>query len=93
MEKGTRFFGKILLWLGAISLVLGLLGAFSPWTYDAYVSIFPNERNAYANDPAGGPYPEMGFLMLAMVGFFIVMAGFVIRFGTKRQAVQTGGEK
>jgi hypothetical protein len=93
MEKGMRFFGKILLRLGAISLVLGLLGAFSPWTYDAYVSIFPNERNAYANDPAGGPYPEMGFLLLAMIGIFIVIAGFALRFGNKGRVVQTGAEK
>jgi hypothetical protein len=93
MEKGMRFFGKILLWLGAISLVLGMIGAFSPWTNDAYVSIFPNERTAYANDPAGGPYPEMGFLMLAIVGFFIVMAGFAFRFGTKGQVVKMGVEK
>lgn len=85
--------GKWLTIVGGLALAAGLFGAFSPWTYDAYVTLFPGERTAYANDPAGGPYPEMGFLLLAMFGFFIVIAGFAFRFGTKEPIVEAGGKK
>ena len=85
--------GKWLMIFGGLALAAGLFGAFSPWTYDAYLTLFPGERTAYANDPAGGPYPEMGFLLLAMVGFFIVIAGLAFRFGTKGSVVNAGGEK
>jgi hypothetical protein len=85
--------GKWLMIVGGLVLAAGLLGAFSPWTIDAYIWLFPGERTAYANDPAGGPYPEMAFLLLAMIGFFILMAGFAFRFGTKGPSANVGGKK
>ena len=79
-----HLFGKILLWFGAISLVVGLIGAFLPWTYDIYVHLFPAEKTAYTNDSAGGPYPEMGFFLLAMAGFWIAICGVAVLLKTKK---------
>lgn len=66
---------RVILWCGIVLIVVGLVGGFSPWTYDIYVWLFPEERFAYANSGKGGPYPEIGFFMVTFVGFFVALVG------------------
>ena len=68
-----------LIMLGLAMLVVGLVGLFSPWTYDIYIALFPAEKFAYADDPKGGPYPELGFLFLIFPGLALSLLGLAAR--------------
>jgi hypothetical protein len=72
--------------VGLAMLVVGLVGLFSPWTYDIYIALFPAEKIAYADDPKGGPYPELGFLFLIFPGLALALLGL-----TSRPSKKEGG--
>ena len=78
MNSMLLLFGKIILWLGVTALAVGLIGAVSPWTIDLYIYFFPAESTAYDNDSAGGPYPELGFAALAVLGFWVAISGIAM---------------
>jgi hypothetical protein len=40
--------------------------------------VFPEEKYAYADSGKGGPYPEISFLLLAMIGFVVTILGWIL---------------
>jgi hypothetical protein len=82
-----KLISRAILLCGIAMLIVGLIGGFSPWTYDAYIWLFPEERLAYANAGKGGPYPEIGFLMLAMIGFFVTLFGRMLALTSRGDSI------
>ena len=85
MRIWGRAAARFLFWSAIACLVVGIVGAFSPWTYHIYIWLFPSEKFAYANDSAGGPYPEIACGMLAIAAFYVAIAALPFAYSGPRK--------